>query len=70
MKEMSWCNKNRIYIYPKPVEHSRGVFRPMCHIQIDNIGTITTTTESYNQDYRLYDLIIEMYKKIRNDANR
>ena len=67
MLEMIWCNKNRIYIYPKPVEHSKGVFRPRCYIQIDNIGTITTTKDDFDQDYMLYDKISEMYKEIHEN---
>lgn len=58
---MIWCIKNEIYIYPVPVEHSKGSFRPECYIQIDYKGRITTLQGAYKQNHKMYDKILETY---------
>ena len=62
MKIMSWANKGGIYIYPVPVEGSKGKFRPKANIVIDLRGRIHWDKSEYTQDAKLTDKIIEYYK--------
>jgi hypothetical protein len=66
MKEMSWCFKNGVKIYPVPVEHSEGVRRPRCYIYIESNGKTKKLEGDYAQDKKLVDVLMNTYKQIYN----
>jgi len=66
MKEIQWCWLNSIYIYPVPVDNSKGVRRPRCYIFVNNQGKEHKIDYIYTQNAQLYDEITRMYKEIYN----
>lgn len=66
IKEMSWCHKHGLTIYPVPVEGSNGMRRPMCYIEINNQGKIHRLKDTYRQDLVMFETIVEEYKRIYN----
>lgn len=69
MKHQSWCLKNGIKIYFKPIDWRRG------RIVIDNNGKLSESEEIYNQTKlrvrdKLYHLeIYKLYTKFYKEAH-
>ena len=63
---MKWCWNNSIYIYPLPVDNSKGVFRPQCYIIVNYNGRLDRKEDIYIQNGKLYDIIKDIYIEIYN----
>jgi len=66
MKEITWCHKKGIIIYPLPVENVKGYERPNCYIRVNNNGKLIKPSYIYKQDAKLYDKIRAMYVEFYN----
>ena len=67
---MLWCHKNGVTIYPVPVEHSKGVYRPKCYICVNNQGKETKKEYIYSQNEKMYDEIRLLYIAIYDKNNK